>query len=468
MLGNSHRKGARELRRALLNTPASAKHTHIRLPTRHNAVACNHLRALAIKRKIHTGKYHGLLQERNGIPESADGLEMSVGFTNPVDSTAVVPERQGRLSTGAEEDGVKHGRAHTLEVVIRQDTLVTTGGLINASGVDCSPARRHHKGKSALGLECSSQRGQCFQLEPIGDDDSDATRVDSGRSRRIVELRKTRCLEAMVLSRGSLWDVCTDHLSDSLREVEVNIGEALGHALVHDRVVAVVKFKSQRILHVKLLVRRERVVEELRVVEVLLEFHAVETLAGSGNRGMVVYVCVVVASLFCVRDSVEAVRPVVYGALVDAVIHCAVTVEVHDRAHGAVDGELFPVNAEAGDLGVLVGEVAALEEGVIGEADAAHDVRGAEGDLFGLREEFVNVAVERKFTDIPDRHDVFGPDFRGVEDVEVGEHVLVLLGYHLDTELPLGVGSVFDCFHEVLAVEVGILAADFEGFVPDE
>jgi len=52
------------------------------------------------------------------------------------------------------------------------------------------------------------------------------------------------------------------------------------------------------------------------------------------------------------------------------VAHRAVAVVVHHGAHVAVDGELLPVRAETRELRVEVGEVAALEEGVIGEADA--------------------------------------------------------------------------------------------------
>lgn len=48
----------------------------------------------------------------------------------------------------------------------------------------------------------------------------------------------------------------------------------------------------------------------------------------------------------------------------------AISVEIHDGANRPVDRELLPVYADTGDLGVEVGEVAALEEGVVGEADA--------------------------------------------------------------------------------------------------
>lgn len=50
-----------------------------------------------------------------------------------------------------------------------------------------------------------------------------------------------------------------------------------------------------------------------------------------------------------------------------------------DGDAGLVDGELFEVGAAvAVELGVEVGEETALEEGVVGEVDAADDVAGLE------------------------------------------------------------------------------------------
>ena len=59
---------------------------------------------------------------------------------------------------------------------------------------------------------------------------------------------------------------------------------------------------------------------------------------------------------------------------------------------------------EALELGVEVGEVAALEERVVGEVDAGDDVLGAERHLLGLGEEVVDHPVEHEPTDRLDRH----------------------------------------------------------------
>ena len=88
------------------------------------------------------------------------------------------------------------------------------------------------------------------------------------------------------------------------------------------------------------------------------------------------------------------------------------------------------------ELGIEVGEVAPLEQRVVAEVDAGHDVLGAEGDLFGLGEEVVDGAVEDQPADAAHRHQLLGDDLGGVEDVEV-ERVGEVVVEQLDTELPL-------------------------------
>lgn len=47
----------------------------------------------------------------------------------------------------------------------------------------------------------------------------------------------------------------------------------------------------------------------------------------------------------CRRYLLEAIRPVIDFALGDSVSHCAIPVEVHERAYGAVNGQLDRVLA---------------------------------------------------------------------------------------------------------------------------
>ena len=55
-----------------------------------------------------------------------------------------------------------------------------------------------------------------------------------------------------------------------------------------------------------------------------------------------------------------AIGPVVYLAFGDCVSFLSVSVMVHDRADGSVYRQLLPIYAETRQLGVEIGEVAAL------------------------------------------------------------------------------------------------------------
>ncbi len=161
------------------------------------------------------------------------------------------------------------------------------------------------------------------------------------------------------------------------------------------------------------------------------------------------------------------------GAVGDAALlrahgHVAVALHVHDGAARCVDGDLLVVGtAEAAELGVDVGEVAALQQRVVGEVDAGDDIGGGEGDLLGLGEVVVDVAVEDHPADDAQRQDFFGDELGGVEDVEV-EAVGEVFVEELNAELPLREVAGFDGVPEIAAMEVGIGAGDLEGFVPDD
>ena len=100
--------------------------------------------------------------------------------------------------------------------------------------------------------------------------------------------------------------------------------------------------------------------------------------------------------------------------------HVTVLLEVSNGALRRVDGKVREVrSAEALQLGVEIGEVAALEQRIVGEVNAGDDVLGAEGNLLGLGEEVVDRAVEHESTDTANRDELLGDDLGGVENVEV-------------------------------------------------
>ena len=125
---------------------------------------------------------------------------------------------------------------------------------------------------------------------------------------------------------------------------------------------------------------------------------------------------------------------------------------------------LLPVDAETRDLSVEIGEVTTLEEGIIGKANSGDNMAGAEGGLLSFGEELVDIAVQAQLSDVPHRNQILWPEFGGVEDIEI-EFVLIGFGEDLDSELPLGVASVCNGFHQILSVKIGILASQLDSLI---
>jgi hypothetical protein len=74
--------------------------------------------------------------------------------------------------------------------------------------------------------------------------------------------------------------------------------------------------------------------------------------------------------------------------------------------------------APALQLRIEIGEVAALQQRVVGEVDARRHVLGHERNLLGLGKEIIDDAVEHEPSDAAHRHLFLGNDFGRVEDVE--------------------------------------------------
>ena len=183
---------------------------------------------------------------------------------------------------------------------------------------------------------------------------------------------------------------------------------------------------------------------------------ALETAALSCRRG------------FLGPAVVDGVGLVVGAALVDRLAMEGVALVVVERAQRAVDRDLVEVRpTETQQLGVGVGEQPALQQRVVGEVDARHDMADVEGGLLGLGEEVVRVAVEGHLAELLHRHQLLGDDFGRVQQVEV-ELVLVGLLDHLHAQLPLEVVAHLDGLPHVAAVEVRVLAGDLQRFVPDQ
>ena len=144
----------------------------------------------------------------------------------------------------------------------------------------------------------------------------------------------------------------------------------------------------------------------------------------------------------------------------------AVLLEVHHRTARGIDRQVGEVRAaEPLQLGIEIGEVAAVQQRVVTEVDARHDVLRAISDLLGFGEEVVDVAIERERTDDADRHVLLGDEFGRVEMVE-GKLVGGFLIEQLDAEIPLREVTALDRLPKIAAMIVGIGAADLDRLVP--
>ena len=136
-------------------------------------------------------------------------------------------------------------------------------------------------------------------------------------------------------------------------------------------------------------------------------------------------------------------------------------VAAHGRL-GPVDRDLLVVDAEAGPVGVGVGEATGEQHLVGREPGAGHGVVGLEGRLLHLGVVVGDVAVERERADVDERVVGVRPDLGQVERVEAVGLGLVE-GHDLHLERPAGELAPLDRLVEVALVVVGVLAGDAVG-----
>ena len=143
----------------------------------------------------------------------------------------------------------------------------------------------------------------------------------------------------------------------------------------------------------------------------------------------------------------------------------AIPVLIHDRTDRAIDGMLLPIDAESRNLSIKVREVSPLLERVVGETNSRNNVASCKSSLLGLREIFIDVAVEFELFNVPDRHAFLRSDFGRIEDVEIKVTFLRFLE-SLDAEFPCWEHSLADSFVEVFRVETWILAGQLQRLIP--
>jgi len=116
---------------------------------------------------------------------------------------------------------------------------------------------------------------------------------------------------------------------------------------------------------VLLLVLREGIIKQLCLSKVFPELCSIYPQFQSHDPGRVLLVRVCLLLVRRGGDGFEAIWPVIDLAFMNAVVECSVPVKVHDGTDGTVDGELFPVDSQAGDLCVEVAKVSTLQKRVV-------------------------------------------------------------------------------------------------------
>ena len=151
-----------------------------------------------------------------------------------------------------------------------------------------------------------------------------------------------------------------------------------------------------------------------------------------------------------------------HGALV-----IAVPQHVVDRGVRTVDGQLVPVGtAQAGDLGVQVGEEPTLQQRIVGHVDARDQVVRVERHLLRLREVVGGVPVQGHETHGLHGNQLFRHELGGIEQVDALEALLLVVLEDLHAQLPLRERPGLDGVRQVTAVEVRICAVDQLGLFP--
>ncbi|MND79419.1 hypothetical protein D3C80_711610 [compost metagenome] len=163
----------------------------------------------------------------------------------------------------------------------------------------------------------------------------------------------------------------------------------------------------------------------------------------------------------------QTVRLVVGAPLEDLGLHMAVALEVLEGTPlGLVDRDLMEVDGpQPRQLGVLIGEEPPLQQGVLREVDARHDVGGQEGRLLGLGEEVVGVSVQHHAADDPQRMILFRDQLGRVENIE-RQGVRLGLVQQLDGELPFREVALIDGLEQIAPMIVRVGPGDLDRLVP--
>src|ERR1017187_2688437 len=115
---------------------------------------------------------------------------------------------------------------------------------------------------------------------------------------------------------------------------------------------------------------------------------------------------------------------------------------------------------------VEIGEKAALQQWIIREIDAWHDMRRTVGNLFGFSEEIVRPAIKNHASDYLQGHQFFGNQLGRVQMIE-RKSVSFLLREKLQREFPLREISRCDGLEHIAAGPVLTSTGNLDGLIPN-
>src|SRR6478672_2577391 len=151
---------------------------------------------------------------------------------------------------------------------------------------------------------------------------------------------------------------------------------------------------------------------------------------------------------FCLHrtSATKRIRLVTNAAPIDCLTHVAVTLGVVNSGYRTIDRNLVRVrSAQTYQLRIGVREQTTLEERIIGDIDAGHDVAGVKRDLLRFGEKVVGIAIKGQFSYTLDRNQFLRDDFRRIKKIKV-ELMLVFFFDALHAELPFRIVAVLDGF----------------------
>ena len=251
--------------------------------------------------------------------------------------------------------------------------------------------QRHHAGRRR---PRAAQRVHAVEVAVGVDDDADHPAVGGpGRRRPGTAPGSGRGRPAASVGVGGRQAQAGGHLR---AQVRVDVGQRQELALLDRLLVALGELEGVGARRCAPARRRRHAQPELaRLAVVVVERRGLRRAPSSppATRDRHVDERAVVGAGEERAAAVERVRPVRRDAAVDGVLVEAVAEHVVDRRVRPVDRDLVEVRpAEPGQLGVEVGEQPRLQQRVVGDVDAGHQVADVEGDLLGLGEEVRRVA----------------------------------------------------------------------------